>query len=210
MIEYSIGIEDHYAWANLVSVRTSGPNDSLVDKRRVELLDQSLTMSPYHHETLHMPPSDAEELVREVKTSANNRARSALSALIEDLAPAKCRSVAIRVPPLPDLPATITEVHASAWITNRADGMIYHQALTQAAAQLDLPVFYFEKDSVLELAAQARGTTARDLERRLKALGTAIEGPWRKGQVLACAGAILAHRSAARSKAKKPRPKSHA
>jgi len=26
--------------------------------------------------------------------------------------------------------------------------MIYHQALTQAAAQLDLKVFYFEKDEV--------------------------------------------------------------
>jgi len=26
MTEYSIGIEDHYAWANLVSVTTSGAN----------------------------------------------------------------------------------------------------------------------------------------------------------------------------------------
>jgi|GEM_PF-7049625 len=26
MSEYSIGIEDHYAWANLVSVTTSGPS----------------------------------------------------------------------------------------------------------------------------------------------------------------------------------------
>jgi hypothetical protein len=40
MSEYSIGIEDHYAWANLVSVTTSGPREILLDKRRVELLDQ--------------------------------------------------------------------------------------------------------------------------------------------------------------------------
>jgi len=46
------------------------------------------------------------------------------------------------------LPSTVAEAHASTWITNRADGMIYHQALTQAAAQLDLKVFYFEKDEV--------------------------------------------------------------
>jgi hypothetical protein len=210
MSQYSIGIEDHYAWANLVSVTTSGPSDGLLDKRRVELLDQHLAISPYHHDTLHMPPSEAEQLVRDVRTSANNRAKSALSALIGELAPAQCRGVAIRVPPLPDLPATVTEAHASTWITNRADGMIYHHALTQAAAQLNLPVFYFDKDNVLELAAEARGTTARDLERRLKALGTAIEGPWRKGQILACAGAILAHRSAAPFKTTKPRPKSHA
>src|SRR5436190_5617954 len=144
MSEYSIGIEDHYAWANLVSV-TSGPKEILLDRRRVELLDQQLTASPYHHETLKMPLSEAEKLVRDVQTSANERAKSALSSLIGELAPAKCRGIAIRVPPLPNLPATVTEVHANARIMNRADGMIYHQALTQAAAQLSLAVFYFEK-----------------------------------------------------------------
>jgi hypothetical protein len=193
MSEYSIGIEDHYAWANLVSVTTSGPHEILLDKRRVELLDQKLTASPYHHETLQMPLAAAEQLVREVKMSANQRAMSALSSLIEEFAPAKCHRIAIRVPPLPELPATVAEVHARTWITNRADGMIYHQALTQAATQLNLKVFYFDKDNVLELAAQARGKTARDLESQLKALGTTLGPPWRKGHILACAGAILAH-----------------
>ena len=60
--EYSIGIEDHYAWANLVSVTTSGPDELLLDKRRVELLDPQLTASPYHHDTLHMPISEAEAM----------------------------------------------------------------------------------------------------------------------------------------------------
>ncbi len=207
MTEYSIGIEDHYAWANLVSVTTSGVNEILLDKRRVELLDEQLAASPYHHETLQMSLSGAEKLVRDVKTSANNRARSALSSLIGELAPAKCRGIAIRVPPLPNLPATVTEVHANTRIMNRADGMIYHQALTQAAAQLNLGVFYFEKDNVLELAAQARGKTVRDLERHLKAFGTTLGRPWRKGQVVACAGAIFAHVSAATLKPNKARPK---
>jgi len=207
MSEYSIGIEDHYAWANLVSVTTSGSNEILLDRRRVELLDPKLPASPYHHDTLQMPISVAEKLVLDVQTSANQRAKSALSSLTEDLAPAKCRGIAIRVPPLPKLPATVAEVHANTWITNRADGMIYHQALTQAAAQLNLRVFFFEKDNVLELAAQARGKTARDLEHQLKGLGTTLGPPWRKGQVVACAGAIFAHVSAAPLRPRKPRQK---
>jgi hypothetical protein len=88
---------------------------------------------------------------------------------------------------------------------NRADGMMYHRALTRAAAALDLSVFYFAKDTVLELAAQARRTTASDLERRLKRLGTTFEGPWRKGQIVACAGALLAHVSDQPSRAKEGR-----
>jgi len=204
MSEYSIGIEDHYAWANLVSVATTGPNEILLDRRRVELLDRQLTASPYHHETRQMPLTVAEKLVRDVKTSANRCAKSALSSIIGELAPARCRGIAIRVPPLPDLPATVAEVHANTWIMNRADGMIYHQALTQAAAELNLTVLYFEKDNVLELAAQARGKTARDLERQLKALGTVLGPPWRKGHVVACAGAIFANVSGAPLKARKP------
>src|SRR5213076_2211940 len=130
-----------------------------------------------HHDTLQMPLSVAEKLVREVKTSANKRATAALSSLIGELAPARCRGIAIRVPPLPDLPATVAEVHANTWITNRADGMIYHQALTQAAAQLNLRVFYFEEDSVLDQTAQAQITIARRLGHRLKAFGTTVGRP---------------------------------
>jgi hypothetical protein len=196
MSEYSVGIEDHYAWANLVSVTISGDEVIVLDKRRVELLDSQLPASPYHHDTLQMPLSAAEKIVREVQSSANQRAQLALSSLIGELAPAKCRRIAIRVPPLPKLPGTVAEVHASTWITNRADGMIYHQALTQAAAELNLRIVYFEKDTVLELAAQARGKTASELARQLKAFRTTLGPPWRQGHVLACAGALLAHVSA--------------
>jgi hypothetical protein len=192
MSEYSIGIEDHYAWANLASLTTSGADEILLDRRRVELLDQKLSASPYHHDTLKMSTEDAERLIRAVQASANRCAKAALSTLIKELAPNKCRGVAIRVPPLSDWPATLIEIHASTWITNRADGMIYHHALTQAAAQLKLPVFHFEKDTVLELAAQARDRTADDLERQLKAFRATVGAPWRQGHVVACAAAILA------------------
>lgn len=204
MSEYYIGIDDHYALANLVSITLSGPDEVLLDSRHVELLDQSLPASPYHHDTLHMPREAAEELVREVRASVDKHANSALSSLITELAPATCRGIAIRVPPLARLPATVAEVHADARITNRADGMIYHDALTRAAAQLDLRICYFEKDTALARAAHARGTTARELERRLKALGKAHGPPWRKDHVVACAGAILAHLSAAAVSAQNP------
>ena len=140
------------------------PDEIILDERRVELLDQQLAASPYHHETLHMPLAEAEQLVRDVTTSANDRAQSALSSLLEDLAPAKCRGIAIRVPPLPDLPATVKEVHANAWIMNRADGMIYHQALTQAAAQLTERFLFREGQR-----SRARGASPRDNRSRSRA-----------------------------------------
>jgi hypothetical protein len=198
MIEYCVGIEDHYTWANLVSVATTGPDFVLLDSRRVTLLDPPLAASPYHHDTRHMALPEAEQLVLGVRASADNRAASALSSLIRELAPARCRGVAIRVPPLPHLPATVAEAHADARVLNRADGMIYHHALTRAAADLHLTVTHFGKETVLALAAEAQATTAPDLERRLKAFGATHGPPWRKGHILACAGAILAHAAAGR------------
>ena len=196
MIHFAIGVEDHYGWANLVSVAASGPDITIIDKRRVDLIEPHLPASPYHHETLRMRQSEAEKLVRAVKASADKCARSALATLITELAPATCRTLAIRTPPLPELPAKVAEVHANYFVMCRADGMIYHQALTRAAAQLTLTVHHFDKSQILELAAQVRGLKSSTLERRWNALGRTLKPPWRKGHVVACAGALVAYSAA--------------
>jgi hypothetical protein len=196
MSEYSIGIEDHYAWANLLTVTTVGVEERLVDRRRVELLDRPLPASPYHRESLDLPPREGDDLVRRVRASAGRCARSALATLIAELGPATCRGVAIRLPPLERLPETIADARASAAITNRADGMIYHQALTEAAGQLGLRVLHFDRTTILARAAEARETPAQEFERRLKEFGRTLGPPWRRGHIIACAGAIWAHVSA--------------
>lgn len=193
MSEYSIGIEDHYAWANLLAVTTDGAAELIVDRRRVELLDERLPASPYHHDSLRLPPREADELIRRVRESASRSATSALSNLVGELAPATCRCVAIRLPPLAHLPETAAEAQANAAIRNRADGMIYHQALTDAARQLGLRVLHFDRTSILSRAAEARELPVQDFERRLGALGRVLGPPWRRGHVIACAGAIWAH-----------------
>lgn len=195
MSDYVVGIEDHYAWANLVSVAADGADARILDRRRVELLDTGLPASPYHGDTIGMPSLDAERVVREVRRSAAQRAMSALTTLIAALSPATCCGIAIRTPPLTRLPDSVAEAHADAWIRNRADGMIYHLALTDAARARGLEVFLFDKATVMRLAAAGRGTTAPALEQRLQKLGKAFGPPWRRGHVVACAGAILAQSS---------------
>lgn len=195
MRTYAIGIDDHYAWANLVSIEVSGPTDVLLDRRRVELLEPHLAVSPYHHDALHLPLTQAEILVRAVQTSANRLAHAALSSLLQSLAPARCVRVAIRTPPLENWPLPVSATVADTWTRNRADGMLYHHALTQAAARLGLEVFHFNKDSVMELAARARDTRADALARHLKTLGAPLGPPWRASHITACAGAILASAS---------------
>lgn len=198
MREYVVGIEDHYAWANLVSVAADDGDGGLLNRRRVELLDPGLPASPYHGDTIGMALADAEQVVHEVRSSAGRRAGSALESLIADLSPAICRGIAIRTPPLSRLPDSVAEAHADAWIRNRADGMIYHQALADAARALRLEVFLFDRDTVLARAAEAYQRPAVALETQLQQLGKRHGPPWRKGHVVASAGALLALRGASR------------
>lgn len=195
MKTYALGVEDHYAWANLVSVAVSPGGIVVLDRRRVELLDAGLPEAPYHHDTLHMDPAAAEELVATVRASAFRHARAAWSAVLDALAPARCRAMAIRIPPLPALPATVAQVHASTNVTNRADGMLYHQALVDAATQHNIGVVEFDKAVVMGAAAKALGVTGAALQRDLKALGKTLGPPWRTGHMQACAGAVVALRS---------------
>ncbi len=196
MSDFVVGIEDHYAWANLVSVAADGSDARILDRRRVELLDTGLPASPYHGDTIGMPLLEAESLVRDVRRSAAQRATAALATLIADLSPATCRGIAIRTPPLTRLPERVAEAHADARIRNRADGMIYHLALTDAARARGLEVLFFDRGTVLALAAAARGTTPQALEQQLQQLGKRYGPPWRRGHVVASAGALLAQSAA--------------
>ena len=62
--------------------------------------------------------------------------------------------------------------------------------LLSTRARRQLPEFA-QTAFILLAFCMARGKTARDPESQLKALGTTLGPPWRKGHIVACAGAIL-------------------
>jgi hypothetical protein len=59
-----IGVSDHGGWAVLVTVTRAG---ALLDRRRVELVDEYLPAIPHHHEGQLLPPDEALALVERVR-----------------------------------------------------------------------------------------------------------------------------------------------
>ena len=51
-----IGVSDHGGWAVLVTVARDG---TLLDRRRVELVDDNLPAIPHHHEAQMLPLDEA-------------------------------------------------------------------------------------------------------------------------------------------------------
>ena len=186
-----VGVADHNGWAILVSVAASNGKPVVVDRRRVPLVDKGVPSQPYHHETLALPGAEAEPLLRRVKRSIAARAALAFEHLSSDLSPRyRVSSIAIRHPPLPQLPATVAEVHRSYYTTCRADGMLYHQALCAEARRRDWKVHLHHRGEELARAAEALHEDAAEVERFVNGLREELKPPWTAEHRHAFAAAI--------------------
>ena len=132
-----IGVSDHGGWAVLVTV---GRDGTLLDRRRVELVDKGLPKIPHHSECQRLPLDEAVELVERVRASAEKHAVLALDAVAT--AVPEILGVALRR--CPELPATVAERIQDYWAQNNADWVMYRKALAAAAESRGWPVHWYD------------------------------------------------------------------
>jgi hypothetical protein len=174
-----VGVADHNGWAILVSAATVKGEPTVIDRRRVALVDKNVPSQPYHHETLGLPDTEAEELLRKVRQSIATRTALAFDQLSSDLLPEyRVSAITIRQPPLEHLPARVEEVHRSYYTLCRADGMLYHSAICSAARKRDWDVVSHRRGEELARAADVLQTSADDVERFLNDLRQTLRPPW--------------------------------
>jgi hypothetical protein len=191
-----VGVADHNGWAMLVTVAAIDGRPAVIDRRRVELIEKGLPSQPYHHETVGLGESEAEQLVRKVKRSVATCAALAFDRLSADLSPQyQISSVAIRQPPLDEFPATVADVHRSYYVFCRADAMLYHSAIVSDADRRGWPVLLHRRGEELARAADALRQDASDLERFINDLKSTLGPPWsaehRNAFAAAIAGLII-------------------
>src|SRR5262245_27193985 len=122
-----VGVADSHAGAILVTATATG---ALVDRRRIELVDDDLPRYPHHHEAQSLPLEEGVALVRRVRACAERRARAAL----DDLAAAgAARIVGVALRRCQPLPDTVAERITSYRARNVADWVMYRQVLAEAA-----------------------------------------------------------------------------
>jgi hypothetical protein len=177
-----IGISDHGGWAVLVTVARDG---TLLDRRRIELLDADLPKLPHHHEGQGLPLDEAVELVERVRVSAERHAALALNAVT--LAVPRILGVALRE--CPQLPPTIAGRIKDYRAQNVADWVMYRNALASAAEARGWPVHWYNAKSVLSAASQA--LRVENLDTYFLQIRRAVGPPWDKDHKLAMAAAIV-------------------
>jgi hypothetical protein len=178
-----IGVSDHGGWAILVTAARDG---TLLDRRRVELVDDDLPAIPHHHEAQGLPQDEAVALVERVRASAEKHAALALDAVATDVP--HILGVALRN--CPQLPPTIAERISDYRARNVADWVMYRNALAAAAAARGWPVYWFDAKNVS--AAASRALHVDDFEGHFLHLRKAVGPPWNQDHKLAMAAAIVA------------------
>lgn len=175
-----VGVSDHGGWAVLVTVSETG---ALLDRRRVELVDEDLPCMPHHVEGQRLPPAEAVALVARVRASAGRHVAAVLDALEAELG---VGGIALRA--LQPLPPTVEERLTDYRARNVADWVMYRSVFAEAAEARGWAVRWFDPRKVFAEAALALGCD--DLDAHLTAVGRLAGRPWQKDHRLAMAGAI--------------------
>jgi hypothetical protein len=177
-----IGVSDHGGWAFLVTVARDG---TLLDRRRVELVDDDLPALPHHHEGQGLPMDEAVALVERVRVSAEKHAVLALDAVTMAVQP--ILGVALRN--CPQLPSTIAERITDYRARNVADWVMYRKALASAAEARGWPVYWYDAKTVLGAASEA--LNVENFDAHFLQVRKAIGPPWNNDHKLAMAAAIV-------------------
>ena len=178
-----LGVADHLGWAVVV---TAADDHSVVDRRRIELVEPGVSAAPIHYERGGLDVAATAALVAAVRASVVR----ACSAALDDLAgalPAPIVSMSLRDWP-PDFPDDIA-VQRRAPYEARADAIMYRHRLAELAGARGWEVHCYDAKHVEAQAADLLGERAEEVLRGPRAT---LGPPWTKDHRAALAATIVA------------------
>jgi len=182
-----IGVSDHGGWAVLVTAAGDG---TLLDRRRVELVDTDLPKIPHHSEGQGLPLDEAVALVERVRESAERHSKLVLDAVATTV---NRRILGVALRECQELPPTIAERIKDYRAQNVADWVMYRRALAGAAEARGWAVHWYDAKKVLDAAGAA--LRIEDIEAHFLQLRRSIGPPWGKDHKVAMAAAVVAARA---------------
>lgn len=196
----ALGFRSHSGWTAMVAVGGAAAAPAVLLRRRVELVDGAIrgAAQPFHA-AAKMALPDAEAFLRNCAETAGAMARSALQAVLAELADQGHQTVACGLllgsgRPTGELAAVLAS-HAA---IHTAEGVFFRDALKQAAESLGLTVAGIRERDVWSEGAASLGIPVTELHQRISALGKSLGPPWRQDEKFSTVAAWAALASAVR------------
>jgi hypothetical protein len=172
------GFKAHSGWAALVVLGASKEGLVVVDRRRIELVDEVWAKQPYHAAE-DLPPAEARRLVQRGIDSAHRIAEREMRAFVTRSAGHDIAGCAVLVgAPMPEW--TIEQILSVHVRMHKAEGVLFPAALAAAAATCRL--------NVRTIPEKTLPTTTNTT---VMMLGKPVGPPWGKDQKSAALAAMI-------------------
>jgi hypothetical protein len=193
-MKVAFGLKAHSGWAVLVVVGLRGTKYQVIDRRRIELVeDQDIygAKQPYHRaEGLH--GDVAKNVVACGVTAAHRGAVRELRTAISRLCDLdhEITACAVLVPdPMPNW--SIDEILAVHFRMHKAEGVLFPDALVQGAKACGLNVITIPEKQLSKRAAESLAKPMIGLMKMIDTLGKSMGAPWGKDQKIATLAAMI-------------------
>ena len=178
MADAALGFRHHTGWAICVGVALVDGEPVVIDRRRIEMVDDD--RDAYHAAAERSASAEiGATLIDRIARSAADGAASAITTAVDDISAGGHTVVAAGVPSGRQLPplASILRSHP---LLHTAEGELYRDALVEGADRSRLRVTVAPIKTLLPHAAGVLGETESSITHTLAALGKPLGPPWQK------------------------------
>ena len=188
----AFGLKAHSGWAALVVLGDDGHELTVVDRRRIELVEEQWAKQPYHA-AAELERSDAHSLVKRGVDAAYRIALAEMKAAVERERKRKNDVAGCSVVVGSPMPGWSTdEIFAVHFRMHKAEGALFQNALLRAAEKCKLNTLPVLDKELMAQASSQLGMRADLLVKKIAALGKPIGAPWGRDQKDAALVALMA------------------
>jgi hypothetical protein len=191
-VKVAFGLKAHSGWAALIVLGVDDDNFEVIDRRRIELVEEEWAKQPYHAAE-ELEAKEARQVVKRGISAAHLHAKRAIRDSVKRAKKQGHRIVGCAVlmgASMPDW--TVEQILAVHFRMHKAEGVLFREALAAAARHAKLKVVEVSDKTLDEFAVQSLGISSSKLAERVSSLGKSIGAPWGKDQKEATVAAMIA------------------
>lgn len=193
-MKVAFGMKAHSGWAALVVLGKRDGQLEVVDRRRIELVEEVWARQPYHA-VEGLQPDAARDMVKHAIAAARRIAVREIRAAVKqerDRGNEVTGCGVLIANPLPDW--TIDEILAVHFRMHAAEGMLFRDALVAGTEVCRLRLAAIPEKLLGQHAERALRTPMSALSKQIAALGKPVGPPWGRDQKEAALAALIALR----------------
>ena len=190
----AFGMKAHSGWAAMVAIGEYDGGLVVVDRRRIELVEDEWAKQPYHAAEDLKPGAARDVVKRGVEAARRIAVREMRAAMKRERERENeiTGCAVLVVDPMPDW--SVDEILAVHLRMHKAEGVLFRDALVRAAKACGLRLVEIPEKMLTLRAERALGLPESSLTKEIAMLGKAAGPPWGKDQKEAALAALVALR----------------